>query len=368
MEKLRFLQLRDYNLTEIKKIDSVTSSFGSSPFFRPISSLIRNGIINLDKPCGISVQELQSKIKNLFGIKKIRTGGWTDTNSTGCLLVFLENSRCLTRKQFEQKEDFIGVFKISPGFFYKKAHLRKIFENFNGFILQNTPFFSLVRRQLSIKNIYSSFLLEFQRKRNLVIFFFSSDFGLNTKALTSHLSVLIGEGSRITELRKIRSGFLTEKDFLVNFHILADAVWFYKCRKNEYLIRKTIMPLEIVLTKYRRIIVKNSAINSLCYGANLATQGVSRLDKNIETGEEVLLVSSKGEAIAIAQSVINSQSFNGTNSGFIATVKNIIMRRDVYPKEWGLGCVSVKKKLLFSIGILKSFKKKNSERHYKLLS
>lgn len=60
------------------------------------------------------------------------------------------------------------------------------------------------------------------------------------------------------------------------------------------------MPLEVVLTHYKRIVVKDSTINSICYGAKLMIPGVLRYDNDITVNEEIVLMTTKGEAIAIA--------------------------------------------------------------------
>ena len=60
------------------------------------------------------------------------------------------------------------------------------------------------------------------------------------------------------------------------------------------------MPLEILLTSYKRIVVKDTSINAVCYGAQLMLPGVLRYESNIEVGEQVVLISTKGEAIALA--------------------------------------------------------------------
>lgn len=44
------------------------------------------------------------------------------------------------------------------------------------------------------------------------------------------------------------------------------------------------MPLEILLTSFPRIVVKDSTINAICYGAKLMIPGVLRYASNIEVG------------------------------------------------------------------------------------
>jgi len=55
-----------------------------------------------------------------------------------------------------------------------------------------------------------------------------------------------------------------------------------------------------MLKNYKRIIIKDSSINAICYGAKLMLPGVLRYDNNIDLGTEVVVMSTKGEAIAIA--------------------------------------------------------------------
>lgn len=60
-----------------------------------------------------------------------------------------------------------------------------------------------------------------------------------------------------------------------------------------------IRPLESLLTGYKRIVVKDSAVNAICYGAKLMVPGLLRYEADIELNEEVVLMTTKGEAIAI---------------------------------------------------------------------
>lgn len=60
------------------------------------------------------------------------------------------------------------------------------------------------------------------------------------------------------------------------------------------------MPLEVLLTNYPRIVVKDSSVNAVCYGAKLMIPGVLRYDDRINSGDEIVLITTKGEAIAVA--------------------------------------------------------------------
>ena len=44
--------------------------------------------------------------------------------------------------------------------------------------------------------------------------------------------------------------------------------------KDESYLRRCVMPLERLLITYKRIAVKDSAVNAVCYGAKLMVPGV----------------------------------------------------------------------------------------------
>lgn len=57
--------------------------------------------------------------------------------------------------------------------------------------------------------------------------------------------------------------------------------------QEEAYLRRVIMPLEAVLTTYKRLVVKDSAVNAICYGAKLMLPGLLRYENGIEVGDEV---------------------------------------------------------------------------------
>lgn len=67
----------------------------------------------------------------------------------------------------------------------------------------------------------------------------------------------------------------------------------------------------MLLVGLPRIVVKDSCVNALCYGAKLMIPGVLRFENDIELNQEVVLMTTKGEAIALGgasdYSLINSR-------------------------------------------------------------
>ena len=78
------------------------------------------------------------------------------------------------------------------------------------------------------------------------------------------------------ELRRVRSGAMDEQDGMVTLHDVLDAQWMLDNTRDESYLRKAIRPLESLLTTYKRIVVKDSAVNAVCYGAKLMIPGLLR--------------------------------------------------------------------------------------------
>jgi len=115
------------------------------------------------------------------------------------------------------------------------------------------------------------------------------------------------------------------------------------------------MPLEILLTGYPRIVVKDTSINAVCYGAQLMLPGVLRYESNIEVGKEIVLISTKGEAIALAIAQMTTSTIATCDHGIVARTKRVIMDRDIYDKKWKLGPFAKKKEDLKQQGKLDKY-------------
>ena len=70
-------------------------------------------------------------------------------------------------------------------------------------------------------------------------------------------------------------------------HDVMDAQYLYDNQKDEGYLRHVIKPLELLLTNYKRLVLKDSAVNAVCYGAKLMLPGLLRFADGIEVNEEV---------------------------------------------------------------------------------
>lgn len=174
-----------------------------------------------------------------------------------------------------------------------------------------------------------------------------------------HLGLVLGVGGHMQELRRVRSGIMGEKDNMVSMHDVMDAQWVYDNYRDESYLRRVVMPLEVLLTSYKRLVVKDSAVNAICYGAKLMIPGLLRFENDIDVGEEVVLMTTKGEAIALGIAEMTTAVMATCDHGVVAKIKRVVMDRDTYPRKWGLGPRASMKKRLIAEGKLDKHGKPN---------
>lgn len=75
-------------------------------------------------------------------------------------------------------------------------------------------------------------------------------------------------------------------------------------------------------------------------------------EKGIDVHEEVVLMTTKGEAIALAYAQMSAVEMTSCDHGVVARIKRVIMERDLYPRRWGMGPVATEKKKMKENGTL----------------
>ncbi|KAB5596184.1 Centromere/microtubule-binding protein cbf5 [Ceratobasidium theobromae] len=324
---------------------------GCSPLKRDLQSYIKSGVINLDKPSNPSSHEVVAWIRRILRVEKTGHSGTLDPKVTGCLIVCIDRATRLVKSQQGAGKEYVCVLRLHGALESEKA-LPRALETLTGALFQRPPLISAVKRQLRIRTIHESKLLEFDNQRNLAVFWVSCEAGTYIRTLCVHLGLLLGVGGHMQELRRVRSGAMSENDDIVTMHDVLDAQWTYDNTRDESYLRRVIRPLECLMVGYKRIVVKDSAVNAVCYGAKLMIPGLLRYEANIEINEEVVLMTTKGEAIALAIAQMSTADLASCDHGIVAKVKRCIMERDTYPRRWGLGPRALEKKKMVKDGKL----------------
>lgn len=292
-----------------------------------------------------------------------RTGhsGTLDPKVTGCLIVCIDRATRLVKSQQGAGKEYVCVLRLHDKLPGGEAQMARALETLTGALFQRPPLISAVKRQLRIRTIHESKLLEFDNDRQLGVFWVSCEAGTYIRTLCVHLGLLLGVGGHMQELRRVRSGAMDEQEKMVTLHDVLDAQWLYDNQRDESFLRTVISPLETLLTTYKRIVVKDSAVNAVCYGAKLMIPGLLRYEAGIEVHEEVVLITTKGEAIALAIAQMSTVELSSCDHGVVAKVKRCIMERDLYPRRWGMGPVASEKKKMKESGKLDKYGRTNEQ-------
>ncbi|XP_073157129.1 H/ACA ribonucleoprotein complex subunit 4 [Henckelia pumila] len=352
--------LKNYDKLNVRTGHYTPLPSGYSPLKRPLAEYIKYGIINLDKPSNPSSHEVVAWIKRILRVEKTGHSGTLDPKVTGNLIVCIDRATRLVKSQQGAGKEYVCIARLHS----KVPDVSKVaraLETLTGAVFQRPPLISAVKRQLRIRTIYESKLLEYDADRHLVVFWISCEAGTYVRTMCVHLGLLLGVGSHMQELRRVRSGILGEKDNMVTMHDVMDGQWVYDNYRDETYLRRVVMPLEVVLTSYKRLVVKDSAVNAICYGAKLMIPGLLRFENDIEVGEEVVLMTTKGEAIALGIAEMTTAVMATCDHGTVAKIKRVVMDRDTYPRKWGLGPRASMKKKLVAEGKLDKHGKPNEK-------
>ncbi|GLT63157.1 hypothetical protein SLA2020_357390 [Shorea laevis] len=352
--------LKNYDRLNVRTGHYTPLPSGYSPLKRPLAEYIRYGIMNLDKPANPSSHEVVAWIKRILRVEKTGHSGTLDPKVTGNLIVCIDRATRLVKSQQGAGKEYVCVARLHS----KVPDVSKVaraLETLTGAVFQRPPLISAVKRQLRIRTIYESKLLEYDPDRHLVVFWISCEAGTYVRTMCVHLGLILGVGGHMQELRRVRSGISGERDNMVTMHDVMDAQWVYDNYRDESYLRRVIMPLEVLLTSYKRLVVKDSAVNAICYGAKLMIPGLLRFENDIEVGEEVVLMTTKGEAIALGIAEMTTAVMATCDHGVVAKIKRVVMDRDTYPRKWGLGPTASMKKKLIAEGKLDKHGKPNDD-------
>ena len=354
------LLLKNFDKLLVRSYKYTPINAGSSPTQRPLEEHLKYGVINLDKPANPSSHEIVAWIKKILKVEKTGHSGTLDPKVTGCLIVCLNRATRLVKAQQSAGKEYVGIVKFHNPI-ESKAQVEDCLKRLQGACFQRPPLISSVKRELRVRTIYDYKLIEFDKEKNMAIFWISCEAGTYVRTMCVHMGLLAKTGGHMQELRRVRSGILKEDESMVTMHDVLDAQYVYEQTKKEDYLRRVVRPLEILLTNYPRIVIKDSAVNAICYGAKLTVPGVLRFEANIENGKEIVLITTKGEAVAIAIAEMTSSVLASCDHGVVCKTKRVIMDRETYPRKWGLGPYALQKKKLIKEGKLDKYGKVNDK-------
>ena len=296
---------------------------------RSIEQLLEYGLILVDKPPGPTSHEVVAWAKRILELPKIGHSGTLDPQVSGVLPLGLgEGTKALGVLLLGPKE-YVGLGRLHS--LPSKEKLQQTLDLFKGEIYQKPPQRSAVLRQTRTRTIYELELLE--QKERLILLRVMCEAGTYIRKLYYDIGEILGFGSSMIELRRSKVYQFSEEQ-LVTMHELTDAYYTWKETGDSEKLRNIILPIEHTLSEIKSVVIRDSAIDSLCHGAQLAIPGILQISPGLKQNDLVAIYSQKGEIVALAEALLSEPEIKENNKGYAFQTKRIIMKPNTYPKSW----------------------------------
>ena len=317
-----------------KAEDSTNPRYGHKPSERPANEYIKYGTINLDKPAGPTSHEVAAWVKKIMKLENIGHGGTLDPKVTGILPITLEDATKVVQAFLYSGKEYVCVMKLHGE--SNEGLIKQVLAEFEDEIYQRPPLRSSVKRQLRTRRIYYIDYIETDGRN--VLFKVGCEAGTYIRKLCFDIGEILGVGAHMQELRRTRSGSFTENSTTkVTLHEVAYMFGQWEESKDEAILHNFIEPMETALDLLPKLVVRDSAVDALCHGANLTAPGIVKISSGIVKGSLVAIFTLKGEAVALGRALVSTEETLDLKHGAVAGLERVLMERGTYPKVWKTG-------------------------------
>lgn len=304
-------------------VDVSVSGKGKYPGARSVEELVENGVIILDKWQDITSQKAVETLKKILGIKKAGHSGTLDPMVSGVLPVAMENACKIMPVLQGLDKEYVGIMKIHKD--VEEERVVKAMKSFIGKIKQVPPVKSAVARLERERSIYSFDMIE--KNGRDVLFKVRCQAGTYVRVLCHDVGRKLRTGAHMAELRRTKVGNFNERSCF-KIQDIEHAWTNWKENKNEE-IRDYIMPMEAAIEHAGTIILKDSAIQSIANGSPLYSAGAAMVEKRIRRNDTIVLMSHKGELIALAKANMDANEAR-RRRGVVAKTLRVVIEKGVY--------------------------------------
>jgi len=314
--------------TTIRAEEELDPSMGNPPNERNFQQMIKRGVLIIDKTPGPTSHEVVAWVKKLMEIDNVGHGGTLDPGVTGVLPVCLEESTKIVQALLDSGKEYVAVMRTHETIPEKR--IKEMLNLFVGEIYQRPPLRSAVSRRLRTRTIYGIDYIEGDGRNWL--FRVQCQSGTYIRKLCSDIGEVLGGGAHMQELRRTRSGPFVE-DQAITLYDLVDAIDLKK-EGNEKPLTSYIHSVEEALSLLPHVWIRDSAVEALCTGAQLAIPGILRFESGIEKNGLIAVMTQRGEAVALMRAEIGEDEISKMEHGIAAIPERVIMHRGLYPKKW----------------------------------
>ncbi len=313
---------------KVKAEEETNPAYGCLPEDRPMNDYLRFGLVVIDKTAGPTSHEVAAWIKKLLELDKVGHGGTLDPKVTGILPTMLQSSTKAVQALLEAGKEYVTVMRTHTDVSEEKV--LAALDLFKGEIFQRPPLRSAVSRRLRTRYIYDIDFHEGEGRNWM--FKVACQSGTYIRKLCYDVGEVLGCGAHMQELRRSRSGPFTEDD-LWTLYDLSEGVDMKK-EGDDSRLREIIRPYEDGMSLLPKIWIRDTAVEAICTGAQLALPGILSFETEINEGDLVGVMTQKGEAVALMRTDMSSGKMEAESNGIAATTARVLMPNGVYPRTW----------------------------------
>jgi len=311
----------------IKSEEETDGSFGKQPNSRTIEELIKSSVIICDKNSGPTSHQITAWVKDIFQVNHCGHSGTLDPAVTGVLPIALENATKAMPVLMGLEKEYVGVMHLHKE--VPENFLRETVTKFIGIIVQVPPVKSAVARRPREREIKFFDISEIEGKD--VLFKVGCEAGTYIRKLCDQIGKSLGTGAHMAELRRTGVGdFIEEQSH--SLMEIKDAYEFWK-EGDEKQLRKILIPIEFAIPHVKKVFVKDSAISSITNGAPVYPNGITRIQKDIERGESVVVYSLKEELVSLGIAKLTSEEMLKAKRGVAIRTDRVFMEKGTYPNK-----------------------------------
>ena len=308
---------------------AIPDKWGKRPSDRTIGELLQGGVIILDKPSGPTSHQATAWVRDALKCEKVGHGGTLDPYVSGVLPITLGKAVRLTDVVLSSDKEYICLMRLHAD--RPEKRVREVISRFVGKIYQLPPVRSAVKRQVRIRTIHEIDVLDICGRD--VLFRVRCDAGTYVRTLCVDIGDLLGCGANMVELRRTRSGKMTE-DRAHSLQDMRDAYIFWQQNGRGEWLRSMLLPMEVLVEPLPKVIVKATAVDAVCHGADLNVQGVHMLDEDIRKNALVAMMTARGELIALGRMSMSTPKVMSATTGRAVETTRVFMEPGHYPRMW----------------------------------
>lgn len=301
---------------------------GEIPENRDVEDLVTRGVVPLDKPVGPSSHQVSAWVRGVLELERAGHAGTLDPKVSGVLPVATGAATKAVEALSHADKEYVALMQLHGD--VDREDLDRVLDRFRGPIYQTPPLRAAVKRRRRVREIHDLDVLEV--KDRYVLFRVRCEAGTYVRTLCHDVGRALATGAHMQGLRRTGVGPFDEED-LVTLHDLKDGYVFWREDGREQEIRRCVLPYERMLDHLPEVLIRDTAVDAVCHGADLAAPGVSKL-QDFDDGDTVAVLSLKGEGVATGTARMSSDEALETDEGIVVETESVYMSPGTYPKGW----------------------------------